>query len=537
MATRATEQPSHPPARLEDDDVLATALRALVGDDAVLTGEEDRAFYAQDVYAQGTPPALVIRPATREQVSQAVAAATERGYAVFPRGGGMSYTSGFLPDTPRSVLLDTTRLTRVIEINARDLYAIVEAGCTWAALDAALAPHGVRATFWGPMSGGTATVGGAMSQGAATFGSGRTGASGATALGFEVVLADGRVLRTGADSQPGHQPFFRNYGPDLTGLFAHDAGALGIKTAVTLALEPRPAHVGALAFGFSDFDRTLAVVEQVAALRLASEIVVMDRALMRMNMDATSASSGLRALAHVVRSAPDVRSGLRRAVAITLAGKDFARDALFSAHIVTDSPDRRQLAAALAQIRRIGARGGRALPSSIGTVLRAMPFPELPVTAADGRRLLALHGIVPFSRGADLHRAIEGRLAQHRPALAQARVQAMLVCSTLGRNALLYEPFLYWKDSLELFHERRTPAAMAQKLRRYPPNPAARLAVERLRCELTDVFYEHGAVHLQIGRAYPYARSREPAFLDLLRAVKREVDPNGRINPGALGLR
>ena len=48
---------------------------------------------------------------------------------------------------------------------------------------------------------------------------------------------EGQVIHTGMDAQAKHVPFFRNYGPDITGLFTHDAGALGIKTGVTLALE------------------------------------------------------------------------------------------------------------------------------------------------------------------------------------------------------------------------------------------------------------------------------------------------------------
>ena len=60
--------------------------------------------------------------------------------------------------------------------------------------------------------------------------------------------------------------------------------------------------------------------------------------------------------------------------------------------------------------------------------------------------------------------------------------------------------------------------------------------VEEARKGVLGVFERHGAAHFQIGRTYPYAEGRKPAALDLLHAIKRQVDPDGRINPGVLGL-
>jgi D-lactate dehydrogenase (cytochrome) len=60
--------------------------------------------------------------------------------------------------------------------------------------------------------------------------------------------------------------------------------------------------------------------------------------------------------------------------------------------------------------------------------------------------------------------------------------------------------------------------------------------VERLRVEIIDLMYAHGAAHLQIGRAYPYTRERDAAALELLRTLKAATDPQALLNPGALGL-
>ena len=263
-------------------DAVLADLTAAVGTENVVTNDVDRRLLSQDVYRCGELPLAVVRPSSTEQTSAVLAKATAAGVAVFIRGGGMSYTDAFLPDRGRAIILDMTRMTAVREINATDLYATVEGGCTWADVDKALAPHGLRAVFWGPMSGHTSTVGGAMAQGAVTYGSGHHGPSGANAFSFEVVLADGRVLHTGSDAQARRAPFYRHYGPDVTGLFAHDAGALGVKTAITLPLERRPGCGEGLSFACANFDDLVASIQAIAQAGLATEVFGAETELVQM---------------------------------------------------------------------------------------------------------------------------------------------------------------------------------------------------------------------------------------------------------------
>jgi len=110
------------------------------------------------------------------------------------------------------------------------VYVTCEAGVTWKQLYEALSETGLRTPFWGTLSGIHATVGGGASQNCAFWGSGRYGAGADSIVGLEVVLADGTVLNTGAAAQTNSDPFFRHYGPDLTGLFCGDTGAFGFKT-------------------------------------------------------------------------------------------------------------------------------------------------------------------------------------------------------------------------------------------------------------------------------------------------------------------
>ena len=115
-------------------------------------------------------------------------------------------------------------------------------------------------------------------------------------------------------------------------------------------------------------------------------------------------------------------------------------------------------------------------------------------------------------------------------------VQAFVVYSTSARAGFLWEVVIYWDDEWLSYHRRYLPEEMKGVASEGRANPEGRELVERMRVELIELMYRHGAVHLQIGRAYPYARDRDPGALELLRSVKRQVDPSGLINPGALGI-
>ena len=92
----------------------------------------------------------------------------------------------------------------------------------------ALKPLGLRLPFFGTFSGRGATVGGGLSNGALFLGTARYGTSAEIVLGMQVVLADGSILHTGQTAiSTAKRPFTRTFGPDTTGLFTHDAGALG----------------------------------------------------------------------------------------------------------------------------------------------------------------------------------------------------------------------------------------------------------------------------------------------------------------------
>ena len=235
---------------------LKAELIGILGAANVRDDEVSLKLHSEDVWSAGAKTAALIAvPQSLDQVSQVMIAAHKAGFEVAPRGAGMSYTSGYLPVTDRTLSLDLTAMDRILTISAEDMTVTVEAGCSWAALHAALSPLGLRTPFWGAMSGLISTIGGGISQNNAMFGSGHYGTSSESVIALTVVLADGRILKTGARGIDGDTPFYRHFGPDLAGLFAGDCGAFGIKAEITLRLIRAPAHEDYASFSFKTATR------------------------------------------------------------------------------------------------------------------------------------------------------------------------------------------------------------------------------------------------------------------------------------------
>ena len=140
----------------------------------------------------------MIAPGTVTELAEAIGLCTANNRRVIPRGGGFSYTGGYLPVMEHSIIVDMRRLDRIVEINREDMYVTVECGCTWHSLYTALKAEKLRTPYFGPISGFASTVGGALSQGSFFMGSTQYGTTAESTLGLEVVVADGTVLKTGS---------------------------------------------------------------------------------------------------------------------------------------------------------------------------------------------------------------------------------------------------------------------------------------------------------------------------------------------------
>jgi len=516
---------------------LLADLAAIVGPAHVLTGEADRDFYAMDVYNQLKVPLAVVQPGSIGELQKVVRTATRSGVAVVPRGGGASYTDGYLPTVASSILLDTGRLNRIVELNERDMYVTVEPGLTWNEMWQALKAKGLRTTFWGPFSGIKATVGGSMSQNSASLGSGNYGVSADAVLAFEVVLANGEILKTGSRAAANGAPFFRWYGPDLTGLFTGDAGALGVKARITLRLIKSPPFSGAASFGFDDFDAMSRGMAAAAREGVTADNFGLDPRLQQGQLSSTDASDAIGAAWAVAKTARNPLEAGLKLLKMAAAGKRFLAGHNYSAHYTVEGVCQAEVNAKLALIRQAMEGIGTETANTIPTVIRAMPFiPLYPILGPKGERWVPQHGIMPFSRIQEFHQKLQKLYADNAERMRTARVDKGTMYMTINTHAFLYEPVFYWEDSRTAFHKRFLPEEYLKMLPEYPENPEGRALVRELRQKIAEVFASVGAVHMQVGKSYPYMTGRDPEAARVLRDLKKAVDPENLMNPGALQL-
>ena len=522
---------SHPTAEL-----TARLTRAL-GEAAVLTAEAERRFFSHDIAGPGVTAGVVVRPGSVEGLREAVALATGAGHALLARGGGSSYTAGFVPERADSVVLDMRGLGRVLAVDEANMRVTVEAGCTWQALLAELEPRGLRTPFWGPLSGAVATVGGSLSQHAILWGSARHGVSADSVIGLDVVLADGSLLATGAGAALRGTPFLRHYGPDLTGLFLGDCGALGVKARATLRLVGQPGAVGTASFGFDRREAVAAAMCDVARSGLATECFGMDPTLQRQRLKRASLAQGVKALKGVV-AGEGLLAGLKDVARVALAGRGFLDEVNYSMHVGTEAPDQAGVERALSELRRLAGRhGGREVPDSVPKLMRGAKYVSMTsAIGPEGERWLPVHALLPLSEVAEAWAAVTALFDSHAEGFRRHGIEVGVLTAVVGNGAFALEPVFYWPAPRTEYYRGLFDEATLAGFEDFPPNPEGEALVFEVRKQLAALFLARGASHLQVGKTYPYREGVGPAAFALLAAVKRAVDPRGLMNPGALGL-
>lgn len=506
------------------------ALMAAAGADAVLTDAQTRDFFSHDVYSTGRQPVAVLRPTTVDQLARGVAAATAHGLAIVPRGGGMSYTGGYVYSGGDFVLVDTGALDAITDINPVDMTVTVEAGCTWQALHDALRPLGLRAPSWGTLSGLRAAIGGGMSQNGIFWGA-RNGSVVDSALSFDVVLADGRIVSTGSD-------FFRPFGPDLTGMFAADTGAFGVKARVTLRLVREATAFAYGSFSLPDYAGLLGAMSAIAREGLAAESFAFDPFLQSQRMKRDSLAKDAKSLLNMMKSQGSAWKAVKEGAKVVTAGRSFLKDVPFSLHTIAEGRHQGAVDAEMAEIERIvAAHGGTAIENSIPKILRANPFPPPnSMLGPDGERWVPVHGFLPHSRLVEAWERIEALYADNAEVMTRLGVNAGAMLAAVSRSACLIEPVFFWPDAMNPLHRQAVEPDHLKKLKGFPEGPEARALVGELRSAIVAIFRSLDAAHLQIARTYPLKASHYPAAWDILTALKRAVDPKGLMNPGSLGL-
>lgn len=518
---------------------LRARLEAIVGAENVSDDEERLRLFSEDVWTRADHVAmLAVAPATTAELAEVVKAAHEAGVALAPRGAGMSYTESYLPATADTVTIDTTRMDKVLKVSAEDMTVTVQCGCTWLALNAALKPLGLRTPFWGPMSGIYSTIGGGLSQLNAMFGAGHYGTSSESVVAITMVLADGRTLRTGARGPDGDTPHYRHFGPDLVGLFCGDSGTLGLKAEVTFRLIRTPQFEDSASFSFKSGTVMLEALAEMTRAGIASETCGFDPGLTKIRMRRMSMASDVKTLGKVITKEKSLGKGLLAAAKIAMGGRDFIPEDEYPLHITAEGRCKEAVAADLATAREIAKRfDGVEIENSIAKVIRAMPFPAPnSILGPDGESWVPVHGQASLATAPAMFAEIRGYFDSMQARFDALGIHNGFLFSSLSTNALVIEPVFFWPEGYRPVHESMVEPEHLKRLKQLGAAPEATALVTEARNQVKAICRKYGAAHFQIGRAYPYRERQDPAFLDVLDAVKNVMDPKGLFNPGGLGF-
>lgn len=444
----------------------------------ILTSEKDRTFYSMDLSCErGKLPIAVFQPESREQLIEAVAYLYANDIGIIARGGGASYTLAYTPQHAQCAIIDTQKVDRIVEINEEDLYVIVEAGVTWKELDEALKPRGLRTPFWGPSSGKFATVGATVAQDAMFLGTGLYGTSAESVLAVEAIIHDGKAVRTGSFAHKAGSPFFRTYGPDLTGLFLADTGYFGVKSLVVLRLIRRP-HAAFAGYIFDSLESMIKAQIALSKLGIGGQNVgFLSREL----------------------------------------------------HFSVEHNCKAVLSMLLAEAKSVCSEG-KEISSEVAQDIQKHSFDSIRpmLLGKEGELWLPLHAIFPYSKTIKALEETQRYFSMHP--FEDVGVTIGLLTSA-GRGCFLIEPSFYWKDALGPLRLSLIEPHEQKKYANVEENPNARNRAVSARAEMRDLYAQLGAVQQQIGHYYSYKSSINGETWTLIQQLKQEIDPKGLFNP------
>jgi D-lactate dehydrogenase (cytochrome) len=251
---------------------VAASLAAIVGERATTARGALDAHGRSEAYHATAAPDIVVFPETTEEVRRIVELCADRGMPVVPFGAGTSL-EGNASAVHGGVCLDFSRMNRIIAVHGDDMDVVVQPGITRKQLNAQLRDTGL---FFPIDPGADASIGGMSSTRASGTMAVRYGTMKDNVLALEVVLADGRAIRTARRARKSAA------GYDLTRLFVGAEGTLGIITEITLKLHPWPQAISSAVCSFDTLgDAVDAATSVVQAGIPVARMELLDDTMMR----------------------------------------------------------------------------------------------------------------------------------------------------------------------------------------------------------------------------------------------------------------
>ena len=434
------------------------------------TGDASRELHGRDEsWHPPHAPDAVCFPENTEEISRIAMICSAHGIPMIPFGAGTSLEGQVIAERG-GLSVDLGRMNRVLEVNAEDLDVRVQPGMTRHQLDAWLRDTGL---FFPIDPGADASLGGMVAPRASGTNAVRYGTMRENVLGLEVVLADGRILRTGSRARKS------SAGYDLSRLFVGSEGTLGILSEVTLRLYGRPEAVSAAVVAFPDIAAAVdTVIETIQSGVPVARIELLDalqiRAVNQYSKLGLAEAPTLFLEFHGSASAVDEQAREVKGLSEGHGGGEFA--------FATDPEER----ARLWQARHDAYFAARAL--------------------RPGCQGWPTDVCVPISRLAEC-------IADTQADLEASFLMAPIVGHVGDGNfhtLLLVDP------------EQPEELAEAQRL-------ADRMVERALRLGGTSTG-EHG---IGVGKL-AYMRAEHGAGVDVMRAIKQALDPQNLMNPGKL---
>ncbi|MEM7471383.1 MAG: FAD-linked oxidase C-terminal domain-containing protein [Pseudomonadota bacterium] len=233
-------------------------LKPLLGERCT-TSKSDRDIHGRsEVYYAPMPPDAVVYPQDAEEVSEIVKICARHDCPIIPWGTGTSL-EGHALALKGGVTVDFAQMNSVVELNAEDMDVRVQPGITRMALNEELRATGL---FFPVDPGANASIGGMASTRASGTTTVRYGTMADNVRALEVVLADGRIIRTGSRARK------TSAGYDLTHLFVGAEGTLGLITELTLKLQGQPEAISAGICAFPDMDAAVNCVMETIQMAI-----------------------------------------------------------------------------------------------------------------------------------------------------------------------------------------------------------------------------------------------------------------------------
>jgi glycolate oxidase len=209
-------------------------LKAIVGEKHLATASEDLMCYSYDGTGMEFMPAAVAFPGSAAEICSIMELANQDLFPVIPRGAGTGMTGGALP-AEGGLILVTSRLNKILEIDTENQIAVVEPGVITGQFQAAVKKEGLYYPP-DPASSDFCTMGGNVAECSGGPSAVKYGVTRDYVIGLEVILPDGRLMHTGVRTAKGV------VGYDFTRLFIGSEGTLGIVSKIVVRLLTLPTH-------------------------------------------------------------------------------------------------------------------------------------------------------------------------------------------------------------------------------------------------------------------------------------------------------